>query len=202
VAALVVAADSKIEELRDLGGTHVAWVDPLSTTGYVVPRLELAARGLDPRTLFRAETFHRSHVGAVKAVAHRTAECAATYARLNAIGRITRGGWTDAGVSPSEVRVLHASAPLPPDLIAVRSDVDVETRRALAAAFLTLSEDSGMRTIAKRLLGVDGFTAHVDASYGGLRKTIEGAASSGLIEAAAHYLSRLPPPSSPPGSSE
>jgi phosphate/phosphite/phosphonate ABC transporter binding protein len=196
VAALVVAAESKLESLEDLRGSRVAWVDPLSATGYVVPRLELAARGLEPRALFRSETFLRSHVAAVRAVAEGSADVAATFARLNAVGTVTRGGWTDAGLSQRKFRILFASKPLPPDLIAVRSDVSAEVQGQLSVAFVELSGDSGMRTIAKRLLGVDAFAPTVGASYDGLRATIEAAASSGLVEVAARYVSR-PPPSMP-----
>jgi phosphate/phosphite/phosphonate ABC transporter binding protein len=193
VSALLVSAKSGIVALEELKGARAAWVDPLSTTGYVVPRLELAARGLDPRVIFRVESFYRSHAAAVRAVASEEADLAATYARLNTAGEITRGGWRDAGISHRDVRVLHVSAPLPPDLIAVRADLAPATRDALRRAFLALSEDSGMRTIAKRTLGVDGFAAPSSAGFDALRGTIEAAASSGLVEAAAQYISKPPP---------
>jgi phosphate/phosphite/phosphonate ABC transporter binding protein len=194
VAALLVRADARYGSIEDLRGTRAAWVDPLSTTGYLIPRLELAARGIDPRTFFAGETFHRSHPATVRALSHRSADVAATYARLDATGAIVRGGWTDAALGAQEVRVLHASGPLPPDLIACRADLPVPTQAALAGAFVALGAEPGMRPILRRALGVDGFVSSVTASYDGLRETIARAASSGMIEAATMYLSTEPPP--------
>jgi phosphate/phosphite/phosphonate ABC transporter binding protein len=196
VSVLMTRADSPFTTLEGLRGRRVAWVDPLSTTGYIVPRLELAARGYDPRTFFGSEAFHHSHVEAVRALMHGVADAAATYARANVDGSLQRGGWTDAGFSADHLRTLVTSVGLPPDLIAVRADVPLEAQASLASAFVSLGDDLVMRPIVKQLLGVDGFTSGVRGSYEGLRETVDAAASSGMIDAAAAYLSTKPPPRS------
>jgi phosphate/phosphite/phosphonate ABC transporter binding protein len=194
VATMLVRADSPVRTVQELHGKRMAWVDPFSTTGYIVPRLELAARGLDPRTLFEAETFHRSHVATVRAMTSRAADAAATYGRLDEYGAVCRGGWTDLGLPMEDVRILLASGPLPPDLIAVRADVRLDAQAKLADAFVALANDEEMRPIVKRILGVDTFASSVRASYDGLRGTFDAAASSGMIEAATVYMSTDPPP--------
>jgi phosphate/phosphite/phosphonate ABC transporter binding protein len=193
VATVIARADGPFHALEDLRGRRMAWVDPLSTTGYIVPRLELAARGFDPRAFFAAETFHRSHIAAVRAVIGGSADGAATYGRLDTSGAVCRGGWTDLGVPETAVRLLATSGPLPPDLIAVRADVHIEAQAKLANAFVALAADDQMRPIAKRILGVDAFASNVKQSYDALRGTVDAAASSGLIEAATMYLSTEPP---------
>lgn len=47
-SVLVAKAGSGVATLEHLAGRDVAWVNPLSASGYVVPRLGLIARGVDP----------------------------------------------------------------------------------------------------------------------------------------------------------
>lgn len=123
------------------------------------------------------------------------ADVAATYARLDASGEVLRGGWSDLGLARGAVRVLHTSAPLPPDLIAVRTDVSADAQSALARAFVGSVHDTAMRPIVKRVLGVDGFVAAgVAAAYDDLRRVVDAGASSGVIDASTMYMSTEPPP--------
>src|SRR5687767_13671844 len=42
-AVLIVRSDSAVRTLYGLQGKRAAWVDPLSASGYVLPRIQLAA---------------------------------------------------------------------------------------------------------------------------------------------------------------
>ncbi len=65
---LVTRAASRVADLPDLRGCVIAWVDPLSASGYVVPRLGLISRRIDPSTTFAHEFFAGSHAEALRAV--------------------------------------------------------------------------------------------------------------------------------------
>ena len=58
VSVLLAHISSPLYTLADLRGRHIGWVDPLSTTGYVIPRMRLAVRF--PGPVFSRETFFGS----------------------------------------------------------------------------------------------------------------------------------------------
>ena len=53
---IIVRADSGIKTLADLKGKVMCWVDPNSTSGYIVPRIMLKANGIDPDKDFAKNT--------------------------------------------------------------------------------------------------------------------------------------------------
>src|SRR5262249_37920440 len=83
---LLVRAEEPVHTLDGLRGMRVAWVDPLSASGYVIPRIQLAMLGVDPRTTFEEQRFVGSHDAAVRAVARGEADVAATFARVDGAG--------------------------------------------------------------------------------------------------------------------
>jgi phosphonate transport system substrate-binding protein len=48
VAVMYVRADSGITSLAEMKGHSLAWADPNSASGYLIPRAEFRAQGLDP----------------------------------------------------------------------------------------------------------------------------------------------------------
>lgn len=116
-SVLFVDAASRVRSAEELRGTTVAWVDATSAAGYLYPRLQLAARGLDPVSLFGEELFVGSHAEVVRAVYDGRAACGATYAERPAGSEpIRRAGFLD--VAPErEARVIEWSRPIPNDVI-------------------------------------------------------------------------------------
>lgn len=197
-SVLVVPIASEIESLDDLYGRSVAWVDPLSASGYVLPRIQLAAHGIDPRTFFGEERFYGSHQAVVRALVDGSADVAATFAGLDDLGSVSRGGWTNETGEYSALRVLATFGEIPADLIAVRSDVPLELRAKLANAFIDACNDEAMAPLAKRTFGVETFAPDEFDSYDGLRRAIDAAAARGLMDLAVVNSTRMP--TRPPGS--
>jgi len=65
---IVPAGDERTSQVLDLRGRVFAYSDPLSNSGYLVPRAEIAAAGLSPSTFFRRSFFTFSHRKVVQAV--------------------------------------------------------------------------------------------------------------------------------------
>ena len=65
---IYVRADSDFHSLEDLEGASLAYADPNSTSGYLVPRAELAQSGIDDETFFARTGFGGGHEQAVIAV--------------------------------------------------------------------------------------------------------------------------------------
>jgi phosphate/phosphite/phosphonate ABC transporter binding protein len=143
-AVLFVDAASAFRETRDLVGKKVAWVDPASASGYLVPRLHLASKGIDPGRLFGEELFVKSHAEVVRAVFSGRAHAGATYAHRPAQGeKIRRAGFLDAAPD-REARVLEWTQAIPSDVIAGHGLIPRAQHRLFSNALLTLAtQDSG-----------------------------------------------------------
>jgi phosphonate transport system substrate-binding protein len=73
VAAMYVRADSGIASLEQMRGKALAWSDPNSASGYLIPRSEFRAAGIDPEPgrFFGRTGFAGGHEQAVVAVLNR-----------------------------------------------------------------------------------------------------------------------------------
>src|SRR5258706_3588501 len=147
-SVIFVDAASAFHTVRDLVGKTVAWVDPASASGYLVPRLHLAAKGIDPGRLFGEEMFVRSHAEVVRAVFSGRAHAGATYAHRAPQGEdVKRAGFTD--VAPDHpARVLEWTQAIPSDVIAGHGLLSRAQHRLFSNAILTLAEqEDGRRAL-------------------------------------------------------
>lgn len=80
VSVLVTRCDSGIKTLADAAGKVLAFADPDSTSGYVVPLFNMVEReNIDPETYFSATSFAGSHESGVMGVVNSSFDVAATY---------------------------------------------------------------------------------------------------------------------------
>lgn len=139
-SALFVDAASTFDVILELEGRTVAWVDPTSASGYLSPRMQLLAQGIDPTTFFGNELFLASHAEVVRAVFDGRAQLGATYAEPPPTfdQPVEHAGFID--VAPErEARVLAWTPPIPNDVIAGHGLISNAEHRIVANALLTLS---------------------------------------------------------------
>ncbi len=72
---ILVHRDGKVKKLEDLNGKTIAFSDPASTSGYILPAALLKEKGIQPKE----EIFAGNHVAAVMKVYQRQVDAAATY---------------------------------------------------------------------------------------------------------------------------
>jgi phosphonate transport system substrate-binding protein len=89
VAVLYVRADSGINSLADMKGRSLAWSDPNSASGYMIPRAEFRAMGIDPDKYFSRTGFAGGHEQAVVAVLNKQYDAGVTW--TSGIGDIAQG---------------------------------------------------------------------------------------------------------------
>jgi phosphate/phosphite/phosphonate ABC transporter binding protein len=147
-AVLFVDAKGPFESVRELHGKRVAWVDPASAAGYLVPRLHLAALGINPTRIFDEELFVGSHAEVARAVLDGRVHVGATYAHRPPTGQpIRRAGFVDV-VPGCEVRVLEWTNAIPSDVIAGHGLIPRVQQRMVANAILDLAgRDDGRRAL-------------------------------------------------------
>ncbi len=159
---IVTAADGPIRALDDLNGKRFAFVDRRSTTGYLLPLGMLHAANVK----VGSASFAGSHPDVVDLVLKHTVEA-------GAIASTTFGIMKDAKLK-ERLRILAKSDPVPFDAVVVQPSLPKETITLLRKTLLELSTrtDEG-RAVLQGLTLSNGFVAGSDATYDGVRKTVE-----------------------------
>ncbi len=167
-SALLGRASSTVP-LEEMEHGAAAWVDPESTAGYLVPRMHLAARGLDLRKLATRETFVRSHDAVVDAIASGRADFGATYCLRRPGARdAERGSWIGRAGAEDKIRVLDISGPIPNDALVGARHLDTRLRTRLLG--FCLSPPAGVNAVFRDLLDCEAFRVGTSAHYDDLRR--------------------------------
>jgi phosphate/phosphite/phosphonate ABC transporter binding protein len=181
-SVLIVRRDSAISDLEDLRDRRVGWVDRWSAAGYVLPRIALLARGVDPRELFGEEKFFGSHDSAVHALLAERVDAVATFARGDDRGNFPEGGWSHAAGADARIRVLVGFGSIPADVTAAHVNTAVSIREKVAVALASVGAHPQALELARRIFGIERFRSDEQADYEGLRRALESAYECGLIE--------------------
>jgi len=179
-AALVVKSDSKIRTIDGLRGTRAGWVDPWSAAGFVLPRVKLALLGVDPRSVFRTETFYGGHRAVMKALAEGACDVAGTYARADEEGTVTAGAWSE--IEGAEVRVLATFGAIPPDVIAVRKDYPEAARVKILESLRAACSEESTRVVLREIFNGDELREGLVTGYDALRSALDMATARGLFD--------------------
>ncbi|MEZ5933525.1 MAG: phosphonate ABC transporter substrate-binding protein [Alphaproteobacteria bacterium] len=81
-SVLYVKADSPYKTLEDLKGKTLAFADPNSTSGYLVPSYELKKQGYDPEQYFSQANFAGGHEQGVVAVLNDQYDAGVTWSSM------------------------------------------------------------------------------------------------------------------------
>lgn len=132
----VVPGDSSAKTLQDLKGKSVAFVDPASTSGGLMPTFMVKkATGLMPQDFFGKFTYAGSHDAAELAVKNKTVDAAAdndiTYPKMLKKGLITK----------ETNRILLESDPLPGSPLCYRKGLSREMKTKIQEAILNAHKD-------------------------------------------------------------
>jgi len=146
VSVLMVRADSGITSMDQMRGRSLAWADPNSASGYLIPRFELrrAGIGVEPGQYFGRTGFGGGHEQAVIAMLQRQYDGAVTWA--SGIGEVSEGftrgnvrAMVDKGMlRMSDVRIIWQSRPIQNGPIAMRTELPAEFREDLIRFYLAL----------------------------------------------------------------
>lgn len=171
-SAVVVREDSRFHTINDLQGGSIAWIDPTSTSGYVIPRYLLLQRGFNPARFFARQVFAGQHDAAVIAVQRGQIDAAAVWA--DPPGEHT-GAWTRylANRPGPRLRPLLYSPPVPSDAIATTEVFAREHPllvRSVSSSLMAIGQSEEGRAILRRLNSTDGFVPSDIAQYDLVRR--------------------------------
>ncbi len=165
VSRIFVRRDSGIGKLEDLRGKSIAFVDPISSSGYMYPLDAFRHAGLiggrdDAETFFGRVYFAGGDEQAIRAVLNRFVDAAG-------VGQyafdLLRGEERDQIVHVGE------SKPIPSHCVVVREGLDAGLAEKLKRALLKLN-DGPNRALLKVLYSVDGYVEVSHETYAEVEK--------------------------------
>ncbi len=158
-----VRADSGIESLDDLKGKVMCWVDPNSTSGYIIPRIMLAANGIDPDTDFDKTVEAGSHNNVITQVYNGDCDVGVSYA--DARSSIEE----DYPDVKDVVIVLATTTEIPNDSVSFISDMDKEIRADIIKALVEIAASEEGQEALNNLYSIGGLEERADSFYDGFR---------------------------------
>jgi phosphonate transport system substrate-binding protein len=145
-SVMVVRADSGIRTLADMKGHSLAWADPNSTSGYLIPSATLKAQGIDlaDGAYFSRTGFSGGHEQSVVAVLNRQYDAAVTwasgqgdmaegYSRGNLRSMVDR-----KMLKMSDIRIIWQSGKIPNGPWAVRTALPADVKKSFTDFLLDL----------------------------------------------------------------
>jgi phosphonate transport system substrate-binding protein len=161
-AQFIANVDSGINSFADLKGKTFCFVDPNSTSGYIVPRIILAANGINPDTDFAATQNAGSHPNVAIAVYQGDCDAGVTFINVltdeSADLQATYPDITD------KVKVFAVSDRIPNDGMQFIKSLDPELKAVIVEGMMAMAEDPGGKAILKGLYNYDAFQ-EVDPAF-------------------------------------
>jgi phosphonate transport system substrate-binding protein len=169
---IAVPKDSPLHSMDDLKAHAKSltfmFVDPASTSGYLIPRAYLQTIGIDPDTDFGKVVFAGSQLAGILTIKAGKIDAGSVMEqmlipRLIALGKL----------APGDLRVLWTSDPIPHSPICVRSSLPAPLKERIQQALLAIPQkDPALWESLKKTYRIPDmtFVAVHDSTYDGLRK--------------------------------
>jgi len=162
-SVFITGAETGIQKLSDLVGKKFAYGDAHSTSGHVIPYLEIKRAGLNPNTDFSFR-YTGSHPLTMKLVETGIADAGAVDESV--LTYMINTGKIDS----NKIRVFYRSKPFVDYVWVARSDVPTTMRSKFAQALLDLQEGKDERVLSA--LRATKFIPANDDEYRDLRRAV------------------------------
>ncbi|MGC9333454.1 MAG: phosphate/phosphite/phosphonate ABC transporter substrate-binding protein [Anaerolineae bacterium] len=160
---IIVRADSGIETLTDLKGKVMCWVDPNSTSGYIIPRIHLAANGVDPDTDFAQTVEAGSHNNVVVQVYNGDCDAGATYD--DARSSIQE----DFPDVEEQVMILDYTGDIPNDTVSFADGIPEDIRDQITTALLEIAQTEEGKAALNTLYSIENLITAEDSFFDAFR---------------------------------
>jgi phosphonate transport system substrate-binding protein len=162
---LIVKADSPYKKLEDLKGKTLAWADPNSTSGYLIPLVSLRGAGIEPENYFGRTLFSGGHEQSVLGVINGQFDSAFTWSsKGHNAGQIR--AMVDRGVlKMDQFRVVWESPLIPNPVIVVRKDMPEDMKRELRQFWVDLVKTDPQLAVAAARGKTSGFVPVTHEMY-------------------------------------
>lgn len=168
----VVRADSGIESIEDLNGKKIAYVDPASASGYLLPLKTLR----DKQVVAKETVFAGKHDNVISMVYNKQVDAGATFwspkdeEGMQDARRLVTTQYPDV---EEKVKILDLTDSIPNDPIVFRKGMPDEMKDKIEEAFLKFIATPEGKDAFKKIYGVDGIKKSSDKDYDGVRAMLK-----------------------------
>lgn len=162
---IIVNSESPIKSFKELRGKTLAFTDPLSNTGKLVPTYMLSKMKETPDSFFKEYIYTKKHDVSIKMVANKMVDGAAVDSLIWEYMKRKHPDTT------AKTRIVLKSPPygIPP--VVVTRAMDAATRKTLKEIFLNAHKDEKGKEILKGMM-IDRFVPISDSAYDSVREMI------------------------------
>jgi phosphonate transport system substrate-binding protein len=182
-AQIITRNDSDIKKLEDINGKKFAFVDPASTSGYLLPAKLFADKGIKPKETI----FAQKHDNVIMMVHQKQVDAGATFYSPPEKGQIQdarRLVKTQIPNVEKEIRIVELTEAIPNDPIVFRKDMPEEMKLKIIAALQAfMKTEEGKKALYESYTITD-FKLTSDAGYDGVREMLKklGKTASQLVK--------------------
>ena len=133
-AAILARADKNIKSVNDLNGKKIAYVDPASTSGYILPKKLFMDSKIKPSQ----EVFQGKHDAVVTAVYQGQVDAGAVFYNKPVDGKIKDAREKVKVQFPDveeKVKIITLTDDIPNDPIVIRKEISAEAKAKVSKAF-------------------------------------------------------------------
>jgi len=165
-SVIVVRKDSPAQKLEDLKGKTLAFADPNSTSGFLVPSYALTTQGKYGKGInfFKKTGFSGSHENGVLAVIKGTWDAAATWMYDRKLGNLSRMAGKGM-IKMSDVRIIWMSPQIPNSPFTVRKDLPEEMKQTIKTALFAFPKADPKRWAVTSKGNFSGFAPASHKTY-------------------------------------
>ena len=171
-AQYLARTDSKIKKLEDLQGKKIAFVDPASISGYLLPMKYLRDRGIKPKET----VFAMKHDSVVTMVYQRQVDAGVTFYsppaenQIQDARRLVKTQFPDV---EDKVKIVALSGPIPNDPVVFRKDLPEEMKRLIAENLIGFAASPEGQAQLKQWSSVTGLVPTTDKAYDETRAAVK-----------------------------
>ena len=169
---IFVRADSGIETLADLAGKTFCRPDPLSTSGWIIPSIELRAAGVNPDTDLAQVVDAGSHDASVAGVYNGDCDAGSSYVDARTTIEADYPDVMDV------IKVISISADIPNDGVQFVVGFDADLQAQIVDALLAIAATEEGQTALDTAYSWNALEVHDDTFYDPFRQVLDAAGVS------------------------
>ena len=170
-AQFLARSDRGIKRLEDFAGKKIAFVDPASVSGYLLPLKYLRERGIKPKDT----VFAMRHDAVVSMIYQGQVDGGATFYSPPAEGEIQDARRLVKPQYPDvyeKVKIIGLSSSIPNDPVVFRKDMPEEMKRKIIAELIAFAQTPAGQEVLRKLSSVTGLAPISDKEYDATRAAI------------------------------
>lgn len=168
----VARKNGPIKSLKDMSGRKIAFVDPASTSGFLLPKKVLN----DNKIQAGQEIFAMKHDSVISMVYQGQADAGATFYSPKADGKIQdarRLVKTQYPDVEDKIEIIDLTEPIPNDPIVFRKDLPEDMKKTITEAFLKFVQTPEGKSTFEKVYGVTDLKIATDKDYDSVRAMLK-----------------------------